>query len=100
MTEHERWCPAVNAAMAKRYGGHHCACGHGLNLPDGQACGGCAHYTYCVRLFDRHAESERCDWSPSRFVPRPPTIVISPADVVRLAAQPSRHNEEEDADVA
>lgn len=50
-----------------------------MRLPADKTCADCSHLARCVALFGCASTNRYCDWSPSRFVQRAPTIVI-PAD--------------------
>lgn len=42
-----------------------------MMLPEGETCETCANYKRCSWLVGARATSTICDWSPSRFRPRP-----------------------------
>lgn len=53
-----------------------------MNLPEGQSCGGCAHFKRCVALFQCAPDNTTCDWFPRRFrvslATTPPAPAVTP----------------------
>ncbi len=42
-----------------------------MKLPEGRTCQDCRNFGYCRSLFSCEPTNVSCDWSPSRFQPRP-----------------------------
>lgn len=42
-----------------------------MKLPPGKTCSDCVHFARCARLVGAKETWTSCDWSPSRFQPRP-----------------------------
>lgn len=47
-----------------------------MKLPTGKTCGDCDNLKRCAGLFSCPPTNTYCDWSPSRFREREPTIHI------------------------
>jgi len=39
-----------------------------MSLPNGETCGGCAHFKGCKALFSCKPSNTSCDWYPVRFI--------------------------------